>query len=107
MYDEVTDSLTLYITGRPVPGVRVLLENDSYVIVDPETKRAIGLYVEAFEKAFVPSNADFQEVWSDVKQTLAPEQGRSQLLRLLALWLTLLFTTAGLHPQTSPQPQTA
>ena len=106
-YDEVTDSLTLFVTHSPVPGVHVLLDDNLYVIVDPDTHRAVGLYVESFEKAFVPAHQELQAVWSDVKQTIEPQEGWSQLLRILALWVALLFSTVGHYSGGDQQPQPA
>lgn len=93
-YGAETDSLTIYLTGKPVRGVHVWLEDDVYVIVDPTTHHMVGRYVEAWEHSFVPAHPDIEQMWQEVKSTIAPETGWSQILRAIALWIVMLFWQA-------------
>lgn len=104
-YDAETDSLLLYLTGKPVRGVHVWLDNNIYVIVDPTTHATVGMYFEAWESSFVPAHADVEQMWRDTKATIAPEKGWSQVLRAIALWLVMLFWQAqGIDPKQSLRP---
>ena len=53
-YDADTDSMIMYLTGRPVRGVQVYLRDDIYAIVDPDTHNVVGMYVDAWESQFRP-----------------------------------------------------
>lgn len=89
-YDAETDSLILYLTGKPVRGVHVWFGEGVNVIVDPATHDVVGLYIEAWERQFLPSHPDIQQMWGDIKPTTL-STGWSHLLRMLALWLFILF----------------
>ena len=102
-YDAETDSLILYLTGKPVRGVHVWLQDDIYLIVDPVTNAIVGMYVEAWERSFVPAHADLQQTWRQIKPTIVPD-GWSQLLRMLALWLFLIMQPPGNGGQSTLQP---
>jgi hypothetical protein len=95
-YDADTDSMIMYLTGKPVRGVHVYLHDDIYAIVDPETQHVVGMHVEAWERSFVPAHPDLQEMWRQVKPNVAPEVGWNQLLRAMALWIFMLF-----HPESN------
>jgi hypothetical protein len=45
-YDQEHDSLTMYFTGQPAHGLKVLMGVDQHVIVDPCSHRVVGLYLE-------------------------------------------------------------
>src|SRR5688500_18154331 len=62
-YDKETDSFILYTTGKPRGGIHVWVGDDMYVIVDRITRKAIGLYVEHWERNFVPAHKDIRELW--------------------------------------------
>jgi hypothetical protein len=98
-YDAETDSMIIYLTGKPVRGVQVYLHDDIYAIVDPATRHIIGMYVEAWERSFVPAHPDIQEMWRQVKPSVAPEIGWNQLLRAIALWIFLLLSPEANNPQ--------
>lgn len=89
-YDADTDSLILYLTGKPVRGIHVWLGDGVNVIVAPDTHQVVGLYIEAWERQFVPEHVEIQQVWPDIKPT-TQQHGWSQLLRMLAVWLFLIF----------------
>ncbi len=103
-YDAETDSMILYLTGKPVRGVQVYLRDDIYAIIDPDTYNVVGMYVEAWERSFVPAYPDVQEMWRQVKPSFAPEIGWNQLLRAMALWIFLLLGPEANNPQRSLRP---
>lgn len=90
-YDNETDSFIFYLTGEPVRGVHVWLKDDTYVIVDPTTREMVGMYVEDWERSFVPAHPDVEDMWRVLKPSLVPEKGWSQSLRAVALWIVMLF----------------
>lgn len=92
-YDAQSDSLIVYITGKPVPGVNVWLLDNQYVVVDPDTRKIIGFYIEAFESEYVQSSDELRESWIPVKESLSPQEGWNQLLRVLAFWMIVMLTT--------------
>lgn len=103
-YDAETDSMIIYLTGKPVRGIQVYLHDNIYAIVDPASQQVIGMYVEAWERSFVPAHLEVQEMWRQVKPSFAPEIGWNQLLRALALWIFLLVGPEANAPQQSLRP---
>ena len=85
-YDPETDSLVIYLTGKPQPAVSVYSSNNIYVMVDPATHTVVGFHVEKWERKFVPAHADIEAVWEPIKNSLTAEQHWSYLLKMLALW---------------------
>jgi hypothetical protein len=100
-YDRETDSFIAYFTGGPVRGAYIWLKDDTYVIVEPSSGRVGGVYVEGWERRFVPAHAELRAAWPPVKESLAPETGSSHLLRMVAVWLYLLLQT-GASPALRP-----
>ncbi len=103
-YDAETDSMIMYLTGKPVRGVHVYLHDDVYAIVDPDTQHVVGMYVEAWERSFVPTHPDIQEMWRETKPNFAPETGWSQLLRAIAFWMFMLLRPEANNGQQSFHP---
>lgn len=102
-YDAETDSMLIFITGEPQPGMNVYLGDGLYIIVSPENE-AIGFYVETWEKYFVPAHKEFRETWQDVKQSIRPDSGWSELLRMAAFFLVALLAHADINTSQSFQP---
>lgn len=88
-YDEETDSMIMYVTGKPVRSIAVLLDDNFYVMVDPKTKKAVGLQFEAWEREFVPAFKEVRETWPEVKPRLS--LGFSPNLRMLMLWILMMI----------------
>lgn len=84
-YDKETDSFILYTTGKPRGGIKVYIGDDMYAIVDRESRKAIGFYVENWEGSFVPANKELQMAWEAIKPN--PQKTLIMLLRILAFWL--------------------
>jgi hypothetical protein len=99
-YDPETDSMIIYVTGEPVPGVQVYLNNDFYVIVDPNSSDIVGFYIEAWETRYVSMHKEVSESWEKVRESIPDEIGWSHLLRMVALWLVLIFS----HSQGAQSP---
>ena len=90
-YDQDTDSMVIYLTGRPVRGVTVYLDDDIYVIADPGTGEIVGFQVDAWERSFLPRHTDLKLVWPEIKQTISPEEGWSEPLKVYLLFAVMLF----------------
>jgi hypothetical protein len=89
-YDRESDSFILYTTGKPKAGVHVWVGADMYVIVDRNTQKAIGLYVEHWERSFVPSHKEIRELWEGLRlDSLTTEKAWTALMRMVALWVIL------------------
>lgn len=52
-YDQDTDSMVVFLGGKPRRGVSVYLDDDTYVIADPATGEIIGFQVDAWEYSFL------------------------------------------------------
>ncbi len=89
-YDRETDSMTIYVTRHPVPGLHVYMDDDTYVIVDGES-HPVGFYIEAWERRFVPAHPELRDAWAQISPSVPVEAGWSMLLRLLALWIVMLL----------------
>jgi hypothetical protein len=90
-YDQETDSMVVYLTGKPVRGIHVWLQNGVYAIVDPGTEKVVGMQVEAWEQSFVPAHKEIREMWQELRPVFAREVGWNYLLRAIALWLVILL----------------
>ena len=103
-YDAESDSLILYLTGKPVRGVQVWIEGDVYLIVEPTTHEMVGMYFGAWERSFVPAHADVEQMWREFKTTLVPDVGWNQVLRAIALWIVMIFLAQANSTDHSLQP---
>ena len=92
-YDNESDSFILYTTGQPRGGVHVYMGDDMYAIVDRKTKKAIGFYIEHWERDFVPAHKELKEAWAGLKPE--PHDTWIMLLRMIALWLLMSLETDG------------
>lgn len=93
-YDDETDSMVMYFTGAPVRSISVLLKDNFYVMVDPVTRKAVGVHFECWEKKFVPAFKPVKRAWPEVKPNLTA--GWSYLLQMLMVWL---ITAMRQHPE--------
>jgi hypothetical protein len=93
-YNEEADSMIMFFTGEPVGSVAVLMNDNFYVMVDPKTKKAVGVQFECWEKKFVPAFKPVKKAWPEVKTNLA--SGWSYTLQMLMLWL---ITAMRQHPE--------
>jgi hypothetical protein len=92
-YDEETDSMTIYVTGKPVPGVNVYLKDDVYAIVDTRNQnKVVGLYFEAWED-HVPQFEIVNRSWREIRK------GEEWVPALRMLALVLLTMNPTLDPQ--------
>lgn len=92
-YDEETDSMLIYVTGKPVPGVNVYLTDGIYAIVDVhDGNKLVGLYFEAWEE-YVPKQEFVQRSWKEVRETAMSNTDGSLSLRLLALSMIMMIGT--------------
>jgi len=99
-HDEESDSFILYTTGMPKPGVKVWVGDNTYVIVDRVSRKAIGLYVEHWERRFVPAHEEIRELWESLKPTpIVTSSAWIALLRMMALWIIL---SLGVNAADSP-----
>lgn len=90
-YDEETDSMLIYVTGQPVPGVNVDLGDDIYAIVDlRDQNKMVGLYFEAWEE-FAKKLDIVSRSWAEIRESLAGNEDASLTLRLLALFLVTMM----------------
>jgi hypothetical protein len=99
-YDEETDSMLIYVTGKPVPGVNVYLGNDIYAIVDShDGNKMIGLYLEGWEE-FSTKLDLVNRSWHEIREQAAQGADETLALRLLAL---VLVMTLGQEDPLLPQ----
>jgi hypothetical protein len=103
-YDEETDSFILYVTGKPMRGIHVWQGDDTYVIVDSASKKAIGLYVEHWQRSYVPAHKELQVLWGDVTPDRIQESAWISLMRLMALWVIVSFGISADDYSSSLQP---
>jgi hypothetical protein len=103
-YDQETDSMIVYLTGKPVRGIHVWLQDGVYVIVDPATEKVVGMQVEAWEKSFVPAHEEIRKMWSELRPVFARDVGWSYLLRAIALWLVMLLRPEADGPHQALRP---
>jgi len=52
-YDDLTDSIVCYFTGEPVRAVSHYIDDDSYVMVEPQSRDVVGIHIEVLEKEFI------------------------------------------------------
>lgn len=97
-YDDEADSLVIYLTGAPVRAVSVLLEDDTYVKVDPSSGEIVGFHIEAWERQFVPEHPDIQSSWNKIASRTTDQSEWSHILHMMALWLIVLFKTDYMTP---------
>lgn len=93
-YDEVTDSIIMYITGEPTRSVAVALGDNIYAMVDPKTSQVVGFQFEAWEKVFIPAFKQATQTWNEVKPNLT--SGWSYNLQTLVLWFVAMLQS---HPK--------
>jgi hypothetical protein len=90
-YDEETDSMLIYVTGQPVPGVNVYLKDDIYAIVDlRDQNKMVGLYFEAWEE-FAKKLDIVNRSWGEIRENLLEGTDTSLTLRFLALVLVTMM----------------
>lgn len=102
-YDDVTDTVIIFLNGGPEPSVSVYTDDNLYVMVDPKDRRLVGFHVENWEKSFVPAHAEIHVAWKPIKQTNDRNGIDSQpwetLMRMLALWtIYILRAESGVPP---------
>lgn len=94
-YDEETDSMTIYVTGKPVSGVNVYLQDDVYAIVETrDNNKVVGLYFESWED-YVPKIDIVDRAWSEIRDEAI--QGKDVLLALRLLALELVMSIGTKH----------
>lgn len=101
-YDEVADSLVIYLTGKPERAVSMELDSDAYLKINPATGDIVGFHIEAWQQGFLPAHADLQEAWRKLKPITATPDW-DYLLRMVALWLIFLLKSA-YFVEATPQP---
>lgn len=72
-YDELTDSIVCYFTGKLVRAISVHLQDGFHVMVNPMSKEVVGIHIEHLEKFFLPQHPIFQTSWPYVRQVLSEE----------------------------------
>lgn len=92
-YDEETDSMIIYVTGKPVAGVNVYLQDDVYAIVDTrddkkDGNKVVGFYFESWEN-YVPKFALVHRSWSEIRGAALRGNDTTLALRVLALELVM------------------
>jgi hypothetical protein len=103
-YDEEFDTFIIYTTGKPRRGVHVWVGDDLYVIVDSPTRKVIGLYVEHWQRNFVPAHAEVQLIWEKLRPVPMVGAAWIALLRMIARWIMLSFETEGKNYSPGLQP---
>lgn len=97
-YDDEADSMVIYLTGGPVRAVSVLLDEDTYVKVDPATGEIVGFHVEGWERQFVPEHPDIRSSWKKITPRTANESEWRHILNMMALWLVFVFKSDYMPP---------
>lgn len=101
-YDESSDTLLMYITGKPVPS-SVEWQDDYMGILLDDDDVVVGFQIDHFENVWLPAHNEIARAWTKTKRTLLNE-GWSNLLRILAAFIvtfTMTFNqdeTAALTP---------
>lgn len=100
-YDNEADSMVIYLTGAPVFAVSVLMEDDTYLKVDPTTGDIVGFHVEAWERGFLPTHPELQALWQKLQPVVETTPDWTMYLRMLALWIIFLLKAdpCHLHPR--------
>jgi hypothetical protein len=92
-YDSDTDSLVIYVTGKPAPGVNVYLQDDVYAIADTrDNNKVIGLYFESWEN-YVPKFPIVNRSWSELRGAAISGKDITLAIRVLALELVMSVGT--------------
>lgn len=92
-YDKVSDTLLVYVTGKPVPSSVEWLDNHMGVLLDDDDA-VVGFQIDHFEYAWLPAHGEVAKAWATTRRTLFDE-GWNNLLRMLAtviLMLSLQFS---------------
>jgi len=97
-YDDEADSLVIYLTGSPVRAVSVLLDEDTYVKVDPNRGEIVGFHIEAWARQFVPNHPNIQSSWNKIAPHAENEPAWHHIFQMMALWLVFLFKNDYLSP---------
>lgn len=90
-YDDEADSMVIYLTGAPVFAVSVLMEDDTYLKVNPTTGDIVGFHVEAWERGFLPTHPELQALWQKLQPVVETTPDWTTYLRMLALWIIFLL----------------
>ena len=92
-YDDDTDSMIIYVTGKPVPGVNIYLGDDVYAIADPrDSNNVVGLYFESWEN-YVPKLDIVNRSWNEIKDAALNGIDVTLAIRVLALDLIMSLGT--------------
>jgi hypothetical protein len=91
-YDRDTDSIIIYLTGKPVRCASVYVDDNIYALADPATGDIVGFQVDAWERSFLPRHPDLQLVWPQIKKTIAPDEGWSEQLKVYLMFTALVFS---------------
>ena len=90
-YDDEADRMVIYLTGAPVFAVSVLMEDDTYLKVNPTTGDIVGFHVEAWERGFLPTHPELQGLWQKLQPVVETTPDWTTYLRMLALWIIFLL----------------
>lgn len=90
-YDDEADSMVIYLTGAPVFAVSVLMEDDTYLKVNPTTGDIVGFHLEAWERRFLPTHPELQALWQKLQPVVETTPDWTTYLRMLALWIIFLL----------------
>ena len=92
-YDDDTDSMIIYVTGKPVPGVNIYLGDDVYAIADTrDSNNVVGLYFESWEN-YVPKLDIVNRSWNEIKDAALNGIDVTLAIRVLALDLIMSLGT--------------
>ena len=102
-YDDLTDSIVCYFTGEPVRAVSHYIDDDSYVMVEPQSRDVVGIHIEVLEKEFIAKYPLLEASWPHVKATLEIEEqdGSCALLRLFSFGIVFLVKDQIIEEQVS------
>ena len=87
-YDPKSDSLLIYLTGRPVPGISHYTGENTWVIYDPKTMDVVGFNLEHWEKKHLPLRPEIKQLWPSLRRTMVP---RFDLTKQLEIVLRFIF----------------
>lgn len=88
-YDDTSDSLIVYITGKPVPSSVDWLDNLTGVLLD-DNDTVVGFQIDHFERSWLPSHGEVAKSWPAVRRSMINESW-SGLLRLIATAIFILM----------------
>jgi len=69
-YNDLADSIVCYFAGGPVRAVSHYLDDDSYVMVEPQSRDVVGIHLEVLEREFIAKYPVLAASWPHVKATL-------------------------------------